>query len=77
MVSTNVHVAPPFIAYEYIVAWRVDFNLALVSFEPNILEATYLLNFARENRIRFIFTSSVGVFASRLIPQSSNDTFDQ
>ncbi|KAF8908295.1 acetyl-CoA synthetase-like protein [Mucidula mucida] len=45
-------------------AWRVDFNLALVSFEPNILEATYLLNVARENRIRFIFTSSVGVFAT-------------
>ncbi|KAF9012818.1 acetyl-CoA synthetase-like protein [Hymenopellis radicata] len=41
-------------------AWRVDFNLALVSFEPNIREATYLLNLSRENRIRFVFTSSVG-----------------
>lgn len=44
-------------------AWRLDFNLALPSFEGNIRGTRNLIDFARSSRhastLRFLFTSSV------------------
>ncbi|KAG6810396.1 putative NRPS-like protein biosynthetic cluster [Tricholoma furcatifolium] len=44
-------------------AWRLDFNLSLSSFEPNIRGTRKLIDFARSgphsSSIRFLFTSSV------------------
>lgn len=44
-------------------AWRLDFNLSLSSFEPNIQGTRNLIDFARSApqsaAIRFLFTSSV------------------
>ncbi|KAF9235375.1 putative nonribosomal peptide synthetase [Melanogaster broomeanus] len=45
-------------------AWRLDFNLSLASFEPNIKATRNLVDFGldspRKNSLRFVFTSSVG-----------------
>jgi hypothetical protein len=45
-------------------AWRLDFNLSLASFEPNIKATRNLvdlgLDSAHRNTLRFVFTSSVG-----------------
>ncbi|KII84556.1 hypothetical protein PLICRDRAFT_117723 [Plicaturopsis crispa FD-325 SS-3] len=45
-------------------AWRLDFNLSLSSFEPNIRGTRNLIDFAlaspHTSSIRFVFTSSVG-----------------
>jgi thioester reductase-like protein len=44
-------------------AWRVDFNLALSSFEPNVRGTRHLIDLARASKWaakpRFLFTSSV------------------
>ncbi|KAH7879221.1 uncharacterized protein C8R40DRAFT_1166466 [Lentinula edodes] len=44
-------------------AWRLDFNLALSSFEPHIRGTRNLINFARASThassLRFLFTSSI------------------
>ncbi|KAH9841046.1 uncharacterized protein C8Q71DRAFT_890574 [Rhodofomes roseus] len=47
-------------------AWRVDFNLSLESFEPNVKGVRHLIDFAlsspRPSPPRTLFTSSIGVF---------------
>ena len=47
--------------------WRVDFNLGLSSFEPNVAGVRNLINFALESKLptppRFIFVSTVAVVA--------------
>ncbi|KIJ29950.1 hypothetical protein M422DRAFT_268620 [Sphaerobolus stellatus SS14] len=47
-------------------AWRVDFNLSLASFEPNVKSVRNLLVFSltspRPQPPKFIYTSSIGVF---------------
>ena len=44
-------------------AWKVDFNLPLLSFEPNIQGTRNLIDLARSSRnssfLKFVFTSSV------------------
>lgn len=44
-------------------AWRLDFNLSLVSFEPNIRGTRNLIDLALRSRrastLRFLFTSSI------------------
>jgi nucleoside-diphosphate-sugar epimerase len=44
-------------------AWRLDFNLQLGSFEPNIKGVRNLIDLARESaygsNVKFMFTSSV------------------
>jgi nucleoside-diphosphate-sugar epimerase len=47
-------------------AWRLDFNLKLTSFEMNIQGTRHLLDLAlaARGRVRFIFTSSVSVASS-------------
>ncbi|KAF8179468.1 putative aminoadipate reductase [Pholiota molesta] len=46
-------------------SWRLDFNLPLSSFEPNIRQTHNLIKFARSSacgpRLKFLFTSSVSV----------------
>ncbi|EPQ57831.1 acetyl-CoA synthetase-like protein [Gloeophyllum trabeum ATCC 11539] len=46
-------------------AWRVDFNLALPSFEPNIRATRGLIDFALTSKhgaqVKFVFTSSITV----------------
>ncbi|KAF8320368.1 acetyl-CoA synthetase-like protein [Clavulina sp. PMI_390] len=48
-------------------AWRLDFNLTLQSFEPQIKATRNLIDLAlsspNASSIRFLFTSSVGVFS--------------
>ena len=45
-------------------AWRLDFNLSLASFEPNIKATRNLVDLALDSynsgSLRFVFTSSVG-----------------
>lgn len=45
-------------------AWRLDFNLSLASFEPNIRGTRNLIDLASHSRhpsaIRFLFTSTIG-----------------
>jgi hypothetical protein len=47
--------------------WRVNFNLGLSSFEPNVAGVRNLINFALESKLpappRFIFVSTVAVVA--------------
>ncbi|KAH9934343.1 uncharacterized protein B0H18DRAFT_870080 [Fomitopsis serialis] len=47
-------------------AWRVDFNLSLESFEPNVKSVRNLVDFAlsspRPTPPRMLFTSSMGIF---------------
>ena len=47
--------------------WRVDFNLGLSSFEPNVAGARNLINFALKSKLptppRFIFLSTIAVVA--------------
>ncbi|KII90242.1 hypothetical protein PLICRDRAFT_40443 [Plicaturopsis crispa FD-325 SS-3] len=49
-------------------AWRLDFNLSLSSFEPNVRGTRNLIDFAlaspHANQFRFVFTSSVGTTQS-------------
>lgn len=49
-------------------AWRLDFNLSLSSFEPNMRGTRNLIDFAlaspHANQFRFVFTSSVGTTQS-------------
>ncbi|KAF8320371.1 acetyl-CoA synthetase-like protein [Clavulina sp. PMI_390] len=49
-------------------AWRLDFNLALKSFEPQIKGTRNLIDLAlsspNASSLRFVFTSSIGVFPS-------------
>jgi nucleoside-diphosphate-sugar epimerase len=49
-------------------AWRLDFNLSLSSFEPNVRGTRHLLDLALTSphaaHVRMIFTSSVGVTQS-------------
>jgi len=49
-------------------AWRLNFNLSLMSFEPNIRATRNLVNLALDakhlNSLRFLFTSSVGTAQS-------------
>lgn len=44
-------------------AWRLDFNLSLSSFEPNVRGTRNLIDFARSgphpSKVKFLFTSSV------------------
>ncbi|KAI4521212.1 acetyl-CoA synthetase-like protein [Schizophyllum commune Loenen D] len=50
------------------VAWRLDFNLGITAFEPNIRSTRALLDFARASAhartFRFIFTNSIGATLS-------------
>ena len=45
-------------------AWRLDFNLSLVSFEPNIKAIRNLVDLAldakQRSTLRFVFTSTIG-----------------
>lgn len=45
-------------------AWRLDFNLSLASFEPNVKATRNLVDLALDSRysssLRFVFTSSIG-----------------
>ncbi|KAK0499792.1 hypothetical protein EDD18DRAFT_1460649 [Armillaria luteobubalina] len=43
-------------------AWRVDFNLGLSSFEPNIRGLRKLIDIALTSQARLVYTSSIGVF---------------
>lgn len=47
--------------------WRVDFNLGLSSFEPNVAGVRNLINFALKSKLptppRFIFISTIAVIA--------------
>ena len=49
-------------------AWRLDFNLFLASFEPNIKATRNLVDLALDakhrNSLRFLFTSSIGTAES-------------
>jgi nucleoside-diphosphate-sugar epimerase len=49
-------------------AWRLDFNLSLSSFEPNIRGTRNLIDIAltspHAEYVRFLFTSSIGVTLS-------------
>ncbi|KZT19306.1 NAD(P)-binding protein [Neolentinus lepideus HHB14362 ss-1] len=49
-------------------AWRLDFNLGLLSFEPNIRATRQLVDFALTSKagtgLKFIFTSSISVARS-------------
>ena len=49
-------------------AWRLDFNLSLVSLEPNIEATRNLVNLALDAKyrssLRFVFTSSIGTAQS-------------
>ncbi|CAA7263093.1 unnamed protein product [Cyclocybe aegerita] len=46
------------------IAWRLDFNLTLSSFEPHVRGTRNLIDFVRQgpnaSNVRFVFTSSVG-----------------
>ena len=48
-----------------LLGWRVDFNLGLSSFEPNVASVRNLINFALESKLptppRFIFISTIAV----------------
>ena len=50
-----------------VLGWRVDFNLGLSTFEPNVAGVRNLINFALESKLstppRFIFVSTVAVVA--------------
>ena len=50
-----------------ILGWRVDFNLGLSTFEPNVAGVRNLINFALESKLstppRFIFVNTVAVVA--------------
>jgi nucleoside-diphosphate-sugar epimerase len=50
-------------------AWRVDFNLALASFESSLAGVRNLVDFAISTRLakppRIVFTSSVSVLRSK------------
>ncbi|KZT66436.1 hypothetical protein DAEQUDRAFT_739999 [Daedalea quercina L-15889] len=52
-------------------AWRVDFNMLLESFEPNIRSVRQLIDFALSSTLptvpRIVFTSSVGIFRKHLV----------
>jgi nucleoside-diphosphate-sugar epimerase len=49
-------------------AWRLDFNLALASFESHVRGMRNLIDFGREGKyganLRFIFTCSIGIAQS-------------
>ncbi|KIJ58231.1 hypothetical protein HYDPIDRAFT_34379 [Hydnomerulius pinastri MD-312] len=49
-------------------AWRLDFNLSLASFEPNVKSTRHLVDLGldslHKHTLRFIFTSSVGTAQS-------------
>jgi thioester reductase-like protein len=51
--------------------WRVDFNLGLSSFEPNVAGVRNLINFVLETKLpvppRFIFVSTVAVIAREFV----------
>jgi hypothetical protein len=55
---------------EVISAWRVDFNLALTSFESSLAAVRSLVDFALSSHLakppRIVFTSSVSVLRSKL-----------
>lgn len=57
--------------HKHLLAWRVDFNLALTSFESNIRGLRNLVNFALSSPLtepaRIVFTSSVGTLRSASI----------
>lgn len=44
-------------------SWRLDFNLQLVSFEPNVKGVRHLIDLARDSacgsNVKFLFTSSI------------------
>lgn len=44
-------------------AWRLDFNLSLASFEPNVHGTRHLIDLARAGpyagNVKFLFTSSI------------------
>ena len=72
----------PKLTFVYL-GWRVDFNLGLSSFEPNVAGVRNLIDFALESELpvlpRFIFVSTIAVVAresTRAAPytfQCSND----
>jgi hypothetical protein len=49
-----------------VIAWPVDFNLALRSFEPNIKGLRNLLDFSLDSPFmeprRLLYTSTIGIF---------------
>ena len=55
--------------------WRVDFNLGLSTFEPNVAGVRNLINLALESKLpippRFIFVSTVAVLARKSRSTSS------
>ncbi|KAK0478796.1 putative aminoadipate reductase [Armillaria novae-zelandiae] len=65
-------------------AWRVDFNLTLPSFEPNIEATQNLINFALDSKnsraTRFVFVSSISSVQSwtgkaGIVPESTIDNW--
>lgn len=54
----------------WVTAWKVDFNLSLLSMEPLIAGTRHLVDLAlcssRASLPKFVFVSSAGVFASRV-----------
>ncbi len=57
-----------------VTAWKVDFNLSLLSMEPLIAGTRHLVDLAlrsyRASPPKFVFVSSAGVFASKVLPAS-------
>ena len=53
----------------YLTAWRVDFNVGLSSFEPNIRDLRTLIDLALKSRAKLTFISSISVLSgkSRLV----------
>lgn len=55
-----------------VTAWKVDFNLSLLSMEPLIAGTRHLVDLAlsssRAFPPKFVFVSSAGVFASKMFP---------
>ncbi len=50
--------------FDFVPAWRVDFNLGLSSFESNIRGLRNLIELALTSQARLVYTSSIGVFQS-------------
>lgn len=61
MLSTKIRATTTLIVHN---AWRLDFNLSIMSFESNIKGTRHLVNLAlaspHASAVRFIFISSVG-----------------
>lgn len=69
MVNASLLASP--LADALLLAWRVNFDLAVASFEPNIRSVRNFVDFSLNGHgaspARLLFVSSIGVFQSKFM----------